>query len=337
MMQSSHARKSILVFACAAIVGSGAALATGSGHDDGGSFWGGSSCEITKVLSVTPTAANLGNYTPPNLQAAVPVNITVSFKTSGSGTCKGAITFYRPTQPAVMSRVGGSGSRSYTIQSASSGGTPLIFSSWPPANRTLDFTVSGGSGTRTMTFTVYIAPQTGWLTAGNYSDSILFKVLDRKNNGYEIVEYRNFTVQSTVQQSCNLPQPSISSLDFSSAISNGLPNTTTLTVNFSGVSCSAPARIRLSGAALKNPAIQPVANFDNFINWQADATFGAAQATLATTSPTLVSQVTSIQQNVLSGPTQSALITLKVKLLPGKRIIAGHYSNILTVTIDPAI
>ena len=36
-------------------------------------------------------------------------------------------------------------------------------------------------------------------------------------------------------------------------------------------------------------------------------------------------------------PTQSALITVKVKLLPGHRIIAGHYSNILTVTIDPVL
>lgn len=321
-------------FAAAALLYPASVLATGDGHDQG-SFWGGgSSCEITKVLSITPSAANLGSYTPPAVQGAVPVNITVSFKTQGSGTCKGAITFYRPTLPAAMSRVGGSGTRAYTIQTAAGGGTQLLFSSWPPSSHTLDFTASGGSGTRTMTFTVYVAAQYGWLAAGTYSDSVLFKVLDRSGGNYNIVEYRNFTIQSVVQQACNLPPPSLYNLDFTSAISNGVPNATTLTVTFSGVACSAPARIRLSGAALKNPAITPVANFDNFIDWQADASFGAAHALLDTRS---ASQVTSGAQNVSSGSTQSALITLRVKLLAGRRVIAGHYSNILTVTIDPVL
>jgi hypothetical protein len=159
-------------------------------------------------------------------------------------------------------------------------------------------------------------------------------VLDRSGDHYDIVEYRNFAVTSLVQQTCNLPPPSAWTLDFTSAISNGLPNATTLSVSFSGVACSAPARIRLSGEALKNPAIAPVANFDNFINWQASATFGAANVLLDTSTS---SQVTSGSQNVGSGPTSSATITIAVRLLAGRRIIAGHYSNILTVTIDPAL
>jgi hypothetical protein len=321
----------ILSFALAALLMPAASHANGSG---GGSFWGGYPCRIDKVLSVTPTMASLGTYVPPAYSSAVPVDITVSFKTEGSGTCKGAIAFYRPTLPGRMTRIGGSGARTYTIQSAAGGGTQLLFSSWPPENHTLDFTVSGGSGTRTLTFTVYILAQGGWLTAGSYSDSVLFKVLDRSNNQYVIADYRPFTISSVVQQACDLPPPSQWNLDFTSAISNGLPNATTLTVTFSGVACSAPARIRLSGDALKNPAIAPVANFDNFIDWQSDATFGAAHVLLDTRTS---HQVTSASQNVASGPTQSALITLHVKLLPGHRIIAGHYSNILTVTIDPVL
>jgi hypothetical protein len=233
-----------------------------------------------------------------------------------------------------MSRLGGGGVRTYAIQSAPGGGTQLLFSSWPPAGHTLDFTAPGGSGTRTVTLTVYVLAQGGWLSAGNYSHSVLMKVLDRSGNQYDIVEYRNFAVSSLVQQTCNLPPPSAWTLDFTSAISNGLPNATSLSVSFSGVACSAPARIRLSGEALKNPAIGPVANFDNFIDWQASATFGGAYVLLDTSQ---AAQATSAAQNVASGPTASATITLSVRLLAGRRIIAGHYSNILTVTIDPVL
>jgi hypothetical protein len=147
------------------------------------------------------------------------------------------------------------------------------------------------------------------------------------------VRYQEFWVASQVGQACDLPPPSSSSLDFSRSIDRGLPNATALSVTFTGVACSAPARIRLSGEPLINPEIAPVANFDNFIDWQARASFGAAQALLDTRQ---TNQVTSAAKNVASGPTQSGLITIQVKLLPGRRIIAGHYSNVLTVAIDPA-
>lgn len=329
----------ILAFALGVLAAPGTSLATGFGddrddHDD--DHWFGSHCKITKVRSITPTAANLGTYTPPATPAAVPVDITITFKTKGSGTCKGAIAFYRVSLPGTMSRLGGGGVRTYAIQTGPSGGTQLLFSSWPPSGHTLDFTVSGGSGTRTVTLRVYVLAQGGWLAAGSYSDGVLLKVLDRSSNHYDIVEYRTFTVSSAVQQSCNLPPPSVASLNFTSAISNGLPNATTLTVTFSGVACSAPARIRLSGEALKNAAIGPVANFDNFINWQATATFGAANVVLDT-NPGSLAQATSAAQNVVSGPTLSATISLSVRLMAGQRIIAGHYSSILTVTIDPVL
>jgi hypothetical protein len=299
-------------------------------------FWfgGNQSCEIEKVNSITPTFANLGTYTPPNAAPAVAIDVTISLKTKGSGTCKGALTFYRPQLPARMTRAGGSGTRGYAIRTGPGGGTDLIFASWPPYGRTLDFNVQSSSHSQTVTLTVYVAAEAGWMAAGNYSDSILMKVLDRKGNGYEIVRYQNFTVASLVQNACVLPPPSIANLNFTNSIANGLPNGAAITVTFAGVSCSAPARIRLSGEALKNPAIAPAAGFDNFINWEAKAIFGHANVVLNTSA---ASQATSSAQNVGSGPTSNAVITLSVKLLAGNRVIAGHYSNVLTVTVDPVL
>lgn len=326
-----------LIAALAACLVPAAAPATDQGHKPQGfQFGGGSNCRLKEVLSVAPVAANLGSYTPPLAPAALPVDITIDFKTEGRGTCRGAITFYRQALPARMTRLGGGGGRTYTIQSAPGGGTPLVFASWPPANRTLDFTVQGGHGTQrhTLTLTVYVAADGGWLAAGSYTDSVLMKVLDRANNGYEIVKYQNFTVSSLVQPLCDLPPPDKLNLDFTSTITSGVPSSATLIATFSGVACSAPARIRLSGEPLINPAIPPAANFDNFIDWEARADFGSAHVVLDTR---VSNQATSAGQNVLSGATQSATITLSVRLLAGRRVIAGHYSNILTVTIDPAL
>jgi hypothetical protein len=337
-----------LVLALAAVLAAVGAQATGDGNEPHGLFSGGhgpggsggghgGDCSIKEVLSVTPVMANLGTYQPPDAAAALALDITIELKTRGRGTCKGAITFYRQGGlPGRMTRLGGGDPRSYTIGTAPGGGTPLMFASWPPVGRTLDFTVQGGGGTQrhTVTLTVYVTAQSGWLAAGNYSDAVLMKVLDRSRNGYDIVKYQTFSVTSTVQQQCDLPPPDTLNLDFTSTIANGLPGNATLIATFSGVACSAPARIRLSGEPLINPAIPPAANFDNFIDWQASADFGNAHVVLDTR---VTNQATSSAQNVASGPTQSATITLSVRLMAGRRVIAGHYSNILTVTIDPAL
>jgi hypothetical protein len=328
----------ILIVALAAFLVPAPAPATDQGHEPQGFHFGGGGdgCRLKEVLSVTPVVASLGSYTPPLAPAATPVDITIDLKTEGRGTCRGAITFYRQALPARMTRLGGGGARAYTIQTGPTGGTPLIFASWPPANRTLDFTVQGGRGTQrhTVTLTIYVAAEGGWVAAGSYSDSVLMKVLDRSNSGYDIVRYQNFTVSSLVQQLCDLPPPDKLNLDFTSTISSGMPSGATLIATFSGVACSAPARIRLSGEPLINPAIPPAANFDNFIDWEASAEFGNAHVVLDTR---VSNQATSAGQNVLSGATQSATITLSVRLLAGRRVIAGHYSNILTVTIDPVL
>jgi hypothetical protein len=324
----------IFSFALAALSMPEASLANGQG---GYGFGGGASCTIERIISAAPTVANLGTYVPPAVPAAVAVNMTVTLRTSGSGRCDGAIAFRRWTAPATMAAIAGNAVRGYTIQSAANGTSLMFFGGGEnPGNNRLDFSVTPHNNSATITFTVYVTAQGGWLAAGGYSDNIYLKVFNRSGSQVSFADFRDFSLTSQVQQACNLPPPSQQNLNFTSAISNGLPNTTILTVTFSGVACSAPARIRLSGDALKNPGIHAVANFDNFINWRANATFGAANVGITTNATTTV-QATSATQNVLSGPTTSATITVNVNLLAGHRIIAGHYSNILTVTIDPAL
>ncbi len=234
-----------------------------------------------------------------------------------------------------MTAGSGGGARGYTILSGVNGTSLMFFGSGEnPGNNRLDFSVTPHNNAATITLTVYVAAQGGWVSSGEYTDNIYLKVFNRKGSQIDFAGYRDFSVRSFVLGTCNLPPPDQPTLNFTSAFSGGLPNGMTLSVTFSGVSCSAPARLRLSGEPLINPGIAPAANFDNFIDWQADATFGAAHVVLDTR---VTNQATSGSRNVASGSTLAGVITLFVKLLAGHRVIAGHYSNVLTVTIDPAI
>ena len=309
------------------LVAASAALAHGDDHDD---------CRIKEIKSVTPLSANAGTYTPPSVPSAQAVSITIGLKTKGEGTCRGSLAFNRPSLPATMGRMGGGGTLPYAVQTAAGGGTQLVFSGVDPHGHRLDFTVP--SHAHSVTLTVYVLMQPGLapIPAGAYVDHLTLQVFNRQDWHLSLVGSRPFTVSGTVAAVCQLPAPDVASLSFNSAISNGLPNPAiVLTARFTNVSCSAPARIRLSGNRLEPTSpISPVANFDNFIHWQASAAFGAASAVLNTRT---ASQVTSAVQNVAGGATAGVTITVNINLLQGQRVIAGTYSNVLTVTIDPSL
>jgi hypothetical protein len=298
-------------------------------HDD--------ECRIKEVTSITPASANAGTYTPPALPTARPVTITINLRTDGEGTCKGSLAF-NSYGPPLLQRVGGGGSMPYMIQTAAAGGTPLIYTGTDPDNRRLDFTLP--SRARSVTVLVYVLMQptpAAPIAAGAYSDGLLLQVFNRKAwDHLTLAGSRPFTVAGTVAQVCQLPPPDVANVNFTSAISNGLPNPGIVaTVRFTNVSCTAPAHIRLSGQRLEPSApLAPVAAFDNFIHWRASATFGAAAATLDTRT---ASQATSATHNVVSGAVAGATITVDINLLRGQRVLAGSYSNILTVTIDPSL
>lgn len=314
----------VLAWACAFPL---PARAHGGGDDD--------ECRIKEITSITPLSANAGTYTPPALPSARPVTITINLKTKGEGTCRGSLAFNNHGQP-LLSRVGGGGTLPYAIQTAAGGGTPLIFSGTDPDGHRLDFTLSSHARSVTVTVYVLMQPTPGAHAAGTYTDGVSLQVFNRKDWHRTLVGSRPFLVTGTVAQVCQLPAPDMANVNFNSAISHGLPNpAVVLTVKFKNVSCTAPARIRLSGQRLEPAsAVTPVAAFDNFIHWQANASFGAAAVVLNTTTAT---QATSAAQNVSAGAFAGVTITVNVNLLRGQRVIAGSYSNILTVTIDPSL
>lgn len=295
-------------------------------------------CRIKEITSVSPLTANAGTYTMPQMPAAQAVTITIAFKTRHRGTCRGAIAFSRPNLPATMSPVGGGGGKlPYTILSAAGGGKQLIFTGIDPGSNRLDFTVHGNAHSVTLTVYVLMQPGLAAVPAGSYADhGLTLHVFSRSDWNLRLVGSRPFAVIGTVAPVCLLPAPDIKNLNFNSAISNGLPNPAIVfTANFQNVSCTAPARIRLSGTRLEpSSPIVPVANFDNFIHWRAGATFGAASVELSTKA---ANQATSAVQNMTSGAISGAVITVNVNLLQGQRVIAGTYSGVLTVTIDPSL
>jgi outer membrane usher protein len=145
---------------------------------------------------------------------------------------------------------------------------------------------------------------------------------------------------ATVVAVCNLPAPTASSLDFSSAISQGLPNpASTQATSIVNAQCTAPTRVQLSGNSLQTSPLGPTtAGCDNFINWTAQATFGSASVTLTTTGLTATPPVTSVAQNTATqGPTSGTISIGNIHLIAGNPVIAGSYFSTLIITIDPSL
>jgi len=143
------------------------------------------------------------------------------------------------------------------------------------------------------------------------------------------------TPQATVVATCSLGVASPASLSFSAPeIPQGVPSPAIVKSTALSAACTAPTFLRLTGSALTpSPAIPPASGFDNFINYRAVGSFGAASTTLnTTTTPTTAVSPT---RNVTSGPITTGTVNVDVNLLAGQPVIAGTYSGVLTVTIDP--
>ncbi len=287
--------------------------------------------------SATPTATTLPPYDPFSTSDTV-VDINLSITVPLVSVCSAALSFTR-TGPVVMSQ--GASTLQYSIETAS-GQTLLqamgyVANSSPASGNRKDFTVLLGV---TAQVPVRIRVPAGqFVAAGNYSDpQLLLTVVGLTDllgtlPGVLLTQ-PTFTPSIQVISKCVLPAPSSSTLDFTSAISNGHPNPGVVqSTVFNNVRCTAPSVLRLSGSAMQPvPTIAGQTGFDNFINWRAAGTFGNASTVLGTNS---ASQATSATKNTPSGATTNGTIGVDVNLLNGNPIIAGSYRGTLTVTIDP--
>jgi hypothetical protein len=116
------------------------------------------------------------------------------------------------------------GSLPYAIQTSAGGGTSLLFTGGDPGSNRLDLDVYCSATSVTLTVYVLMQPGPG-VAAGNYADSSLtLQLFYRRDGRTFLVASRPFTVTGAVQAVCQRPPPNVASLDFTSAISNGLPN-----------------------------------------------------------------------------------------------------------------
>lgn len=286
-------------------------------------------CSNAQVPSMSVSSMNAGNYNP--FATFTPLIVTVAVQTTRA--CSLALTFSRTTLPAVMSSGG------FTLQyqvEAVGGGTSYLTATLPPAagNR-LSF-VAPAAGFHTVQVQVRVlAGQV--VNAASYSDTgLTARIYNIRNNG-SLQQRRTAAVtpQATVVSTCSLGVASPSSLSFAAAeIPQGVPNPAIVKSTALTAACTAPTFLRLTGSALTpSPAIPSASGFDNFINYRAVGSFGAATTTLNTTTTPATS--VSAARNVASGPTTSGTVNVDVNLLSGQPVSAGSYSGVLTVTIDP--
>lgn len=289
------------------------------------------------ITSVTP-APTIANYDPFTAgDATATLSITIASK--ANQPCTAAITFARTPTSAQMSS--GGSTLNYVIE-PDGGGNPLITtgyvagSSPAPANRLGVIVPANGSSTANIRVRI---PAGQVVAAGGYHDNLvqlLLVALDNSNNPSDSKLGPMFSPQATVVAKCSMPPPAQSLLDLTSAISNGRANGgVKRSTSFSNVACTAPSKLRLTGAALQPTISTPSrSGFDNFINFRAQGTFGNASSTLITTTSSQSSD--SSQKNVASGATTGGQILIDVNLATGQPILAGSYSGTLTVSIDPS-
>jgi hypothetical protein len=296
-------------------------------------------CVAPFPVTITATTTTLPSYDPfSTSDTTLDVQITVA--NSLVSVCQVALSFTRTAGlPAMMSQ--GSSNLQYSIETTTGQTlmqtTGYVANSSPAVGNRLDFTLPVLGQT---TVTVRIRVPAGQLVAaGSYSDLQLNLTLVALGNllgsaPTGLIKQQAFVPAISVLSKCTLPAPSASALDFTSAISNGRPNSSVvLSSTFSNVQCTAPSILRLSGSAMQPvSAIAAQTGFDNFINWRAVGTFGSASTTLNTVSAT---QANSATKNVSSGVTTNGTIGVNVNLVNGNPVIGGSYSGTLTVTIDP--
>jgi hypothetical protein len=284
-------------------------------------------CGGGNITAFSATTMNVGTYNP--FLSPTPQVVTVTVTTNTN--CRLRLGFNRSTLPAEMSLT--SATLEYEIEQTGGGTSYLSTSGTPPAGNSITWTQ--GAGTTTRTVQVRVLPDQV-VAHGTYTDTAVTMRLASPFIFWFTIASVAVTPSATVPRVCRLDAPSPGTLSFSSGeIPDGTPNSAIIKSTTLATACTAPTLVQLTGQALQpTPAIAAAAGFDNFINYRAIATFGAATATLTTS--TTWQTVTSPSRNTLSGATPSGTVAVAVNLVAGQPIIAGNYAGVLTVIVDPA-
>jgi hypothetical protein len=306
-------------------------------------------CLLTNI-SVTPSAASVGTYTPPNAPSAQPINITVSgsyLATLGDlgGSCALAVAFDRTTLPASMSlTAGGTAALPYVLQTAAGGGSSLLNSgggtpvnflmlTFPASLMSLSsFNVSG---------TIWaLAQPVDPQQAGTYQDSLTVKVYPSSVLGVlqPGPSSQGFVVTGQVSKSCTIggvAHPSTDTVNIPIG-ADGRVNVSPINRSYANALCNTPTSLQLSS---QNGAVTTGTShsgLQNFIDYMAAANFSGAAASLDTATNPAASGPENGAAVLASGSTPSG--TLSVTITPeanAKQLVAGSYQDTLTISLVP--
>lgn len=253
--------------------------------------------------------------------------------------CLVALAFVRA--PAAGELANGTQTISYALEAPGSG-ISLFTSIGPIANpvdlssgKVQTFRISPG---QSVSISVRIRVAGGQIAGpGQYTDDLaevrVYAVTETGSG--TLLDARALTTTVAVNAICVLPTPDRSVIDFTPDIgARGIPTEVWRSVAFPGARCNAPARLSLTGDAMRHesqPGSPP--GLDAFINYWAEASFGAALTTLVTDADEGEESATSGSQ-ASDGSLTDDLI-LRVRLIAGQPLVAGNYSAMLTVSVDP--
>jgi hypothetical protein len=308
-------------------------------------------CTILSA-SVAPLTASTGTYTPPNMPAAQPLDITVTGTFSAvlgnvAGGCMIAVSFNRTSLPATMGLTsGGSASMNYALQSSSSGGNVLMTTGAgiPSSSEALLLNFPAplvGVSSFSVTGTVWaIALPVDPQQAGSYQDNIAVNVFSSTLLGVlqGQVSSQTFTVTGQVAKSCTIagvshPSPETANIPITPG---GLVNTSPINKSFANVLCNTPSNLQLTSQNGAVTTASAVAGLQNLINYSALANFSAASASLDTATNPSAASSESGSPAPTSGSTPAGTlfvtITPQVNTVP---LLAGSYADTLTISIVP--
>ncbi len=229
----------------------------------------------------------------------------------------------------------GDGSLTYAIETLD--GTPLLrpnSTTNPQAGAHIPFTLAPGLSAA-ITLHGRVPPQQT-ATPGQYADNAArVRVYRRPDNGDfgALLAEKGFPVSANVAGVCIMSAPEPAQLDFSDDIgSDGRPAGTARTLQLPEAACNTGALVKLRGAPLMHQAGAELAGFDSFIGFEAEASFGAVSALLATTQTGQTNEAASpATPAALAGP-----VDVTVRLLAGRPLAAGSYSSVMTIMLEPS-
>lgn len=144
-----------------------------------------------------------------------------------------------------------------------------------------------------------------------------------------------FSLAARVAAVCTLGAPQPNTLDFSDDIGpDARPEGTARIVHMPEAACNTAARLRLAAPAMAHEVAGSLSGFDTFIDFEADATFGAIAASLTTNGPDAATTVLSGGMTAQDGT--SGDISLRVRLRPARPLAAGTYRSVLTIALEPS-